>query len=97
MEGVAVRGLDAMLAESDIVVLCLPLDAETRGLIDGGRLAAMKPGALLVNVARGPVVDEAALVEALSSGHLGGAALDVFAAQPLPRRSSAPRSVRPSS
>jgi D-3-phosphoglycerate dehydrogenase / 2-oxoglutarate reductase len=77
-------GLDDLAARADILVLCCPLKAETRGLIDGRRLALMKPGALLVNVARGPVVDEAALLAALRSGRLAGAALDVFETQPLP-------------
>jgi D-3-phosphoglycerate dehydrogenase len=76
--------LDALLAASDFVVLACPLTPETRGLIDAGRLARMRRGAFLVNVARGPVVQEAALVDALRSGHLGGAALDVFDAVPLP-------------
>ena len=72
------------MASADVVVLCLPLNEETRGLIDRRRIAAMKPGAHLINVARGPVVEEAALVDALAAGRLGGAALDVFAEQPLP-------------
>jgi len=80
---VGARGLDALLAESDVVVLACPLTEETRGLIDARRLALMKPGALLINVARGPVVEEAALVAALAEGRLGGAALDVFETQPL--------------
>lgn len=77
--------LDRLLARSDIVVLCCPLTAETHHLIDARRLAAMPPHALLVNVARGAVVDEAALVDALRRGRLAGAALDVFAEQPLAR------------
>jgi D-3-phosphoglycerate dehydrogenase len=81
---VEARDLDTVLAESDILVLACPLTEETRGLIDRPRLALMKPGAILINVARGPVVEEASLVEALATGHLGGAALDVFATQPLP-------------
>jgi D-3-phosphoglycerate dehydrogenase len=82
-EALEVCELDRLMAESDIVVLCCPLTAETRGLVDARRLALMKPSALLVNVARGPVVDEAALVSALEAGRLGGAALDVFSSQPL--------------
>ena len=65
-------------AASDIVVLCCPLTPETTGLISRERIARMKPGALLINVSRGPVVDDAALIEALRPGAIGGAALDVF-------------------
>jgi D-3-phosphoglycerate dehydrogenase / 2-oxoglutarate reductase len=81
--GVEPLVLDDLAARADILVLCCPLKADTRGLIDGRRLALMKAGALLVNVARGPVVQEAALIAALQSGRLGGAALDVFDTQPL--------------
>lgn len=88
VEGVeAVYGPDRLheaLARADWVVLTCPLTPETRGLIGRRELQAMKPGAVLINLARGEVVDEAALVEALSSGHLGGAGLDVFAREPLP-------------
>lgn len=83
-EGVRALDLDSLVATADVLVLCCPLTAETRGLIGAERLARVKPGALLVNVARGPVVDEAALVAALRSGRLAGAALDVFDTQPLP-------------
>ena len=75
-------GLDALLAESDVVVLTVPLAPATRGLIDAARLALMRPDALLVNVARGPVVDEDALYEALAGGVIGGAALDVWWSHP---------------
>jgi phosphoglycerate dehydrogenase-like enzyme len=75
--------LGAVIGEADFVTLHVRLDATTHHLIDGKMLAAMKPGAILVNTARGPVVDEAALIEALASGHLGGAYLDVFETEPL--------------
>lgn len=77
-------GVDELVGASDIVVLCCPLTPETTGLLGRDRIARMKPGALLINVSRGPVVDDAALIEALRSGHVGGAALDVFVTQPLP-------------
>lgn len=76
--------LDALLARSDYLVLALPLTAETSGLIGDARLARMMPGAVLINVGRGGVVDEDALVRALRAGTIRGASLDVFATEPLP-------------
>jgi D-3-phosphoglycerate dehydrogenase len=74
--------LDDLLAQADIVTLHLPLSAKTANLIDEGRIARMKPGALLINCARGGLIDEAALARALESGHLFGAALDAFSTEP---------------
>lgn len=82
--GVEPVALDRLVAESDAVSLHVPLTDGTRGLFGAGMLARMKPGAVLVNAARGGVVDEAALAAALRSGRLGGAMLDVFEAEPLP-------------
>ena len=76
--------LDELLRSSDIVSLHLPLDERTRGLLRARELALMRPGALLVNTARGGLVDEAALADALRTGRLGGAAFDVFLEEPLP-------------
>lgn len=76
-------GLDELLAQADIVSLHLPLVDATRNLIDAARLARMKPDAILVNSARGGIVDEAAVARALRAGRLAGAALDVFAEEPL--------------
>lgn len=75
---------ETLLARSDVLVLACPLTEATRGVIDATALARMKPGAVLVNVSRGPVTDETALADALARGHLGGAAIDVFSTQPLP-------------
>jgi D-3-phosphoglycerate dehydrogenase len=80
----AATTLDALMAHSDVVVLACPLTPQTRGLVGTVQLAQMRRGSWLVNVARGPVVDEAALLDALRRGHLAGAALDVFETQPLP-------------
>ncbi len=80
----AVLALDGLLASSDLVSLHVPLLPATRGLIDAARLRQMPRGAVLVNASRGGVVDEPALAAALASGQLAGAALDVYAAEPLP-------------
>jgi phosphoglycerate dehydrogenase-like enzyme len=82
--GVELRSLDELLAEADIVSLHCPASPETRHLINAKRLAQMKPGAILINTARGNLVDEKALVAALESGHVWGAGLDVFEQEPLP-------------
>ena len=76
--------VDAALAEADIVVMVLPNSPETIGYMDARRLSLMKKGAYLVNVGRGPAVEPKALAEALTSGHLGGAAIDVTDPEPLP-------------
>jgi D-3-phosphoglycerate dehydrogenase len=76
--------LDTLLSQSDIVCLHLPLDSHTRGLIGKNAFSRMKAGSFLINAARGPVVDEVAMTDALGSGVLSGAALDVFEAEPLP-------------
>jgi phosphoglycerate dehydrogenase-like enzyme len=76
--------LDELLPRADSVVITLPLTTETRGLIDRRRIGLLKPGAILVNIGRGPVLDEDALIDALRSGRVRGAALDVFATEPLP-------------
>lgn len=76
------RPLEALLAESDVVSLHVPLTPDTEKLIDAAALALMRPGAVLINTARGGLVDQAALTEALCRGHLAAAGLDVFAAEP---------------
>ncbi|WP_006247579.1 phosphoglycerate dehydrogenase [Mycolicibacterium tusciae] len=86
-EGVSIVGLDELMLSSKFIVLACPLTPETVQLINADRLASVRPGAYLVNVARGPVVQEEALVEVLRSGRLAGAALDVFETEPLPHTS----------
>lgn len=81
---VAPRDIDALLAEADVVSLHVPLTDATRGLMDPARIARMKPGAVLINTARGGIVNEPALADALREGRLAGAALDVFDREPLP-------------
>jgi phosphoglycerate dehydrogenase-like enzyme len=83
----ALSGLHDLLPELDALVLAVPLAEETRRLIDRKALAALKPGCLIVNIGRGELIDELALVEALESGHVGGAGLDVFDTEPLPDES----------
>ena len=81
--GVSLVGLDELWGKADVISLHVPLTEQTRNLIDARTLARMKKGALLVNCARGGVIDEKALADALASGHLGGAALDVFEKEPV--------------
>jgi phosphoglycerate dehydrogenase-like enzyme len=76
--------LDEMLAQADYVVLAAPLTSSTRALVGTAQLSRMKPDAWLINVSRGPLVDEDALAEALRTRKIGGAALDVFSKEPLP-------------
>lgn len=82
--GVKQVDLDALVATADVISLHVPLVDSTRGIFDAQRLARMKPGAVLINTARGGIVDEAALAAALKSGQLGGAAIDVFDTEPQP-------------
>jgi len=85
--GVACVGLDELLAHADFVSMHAPLQPATRGLMNAKAFAKMKKGAYLINTARGPLVDEPALIAALDSGHLGGAALDVVTSEPLAKDS----------
>jgi phosphoglycerate dehydrogenase-like enzyme len=78
------QALKSMIKLCDFVVVCVPFTKETRNMIQKDELAAMKPGSYLINIGRGGVVDQAALVEALQDHHLAGAALDVFSEEPLP-------------
>ncbi len=82
--GASPLSLDELLAQADVVTLHVPLTADTRHLLDAGRIARMRPGAILINTSRGGIVDEAALAQALHAGVLRGAALDVFEQEPLP-------------
>lgn len=81
--GATPRTLDALLAESDFVVICCSLAEDTRHLINAARLARMRPTAFLVNVARGPIVDQKALTAALAEGRIAGAGIDVFEEEPV--------------
>ena len=85
--GVEVVALEELLAASDVVAVVATLNPETRGLLNAERLATMKRGAILVNTARGGIIDEAALVAAMKRGHLAKVALDVFETEPLPANS----------
>jgi (S)-sulfolactate dehydrogenase len=91
--GVQPMTLAALLSEAHVVSLHVPLIDATRNLIDTARLRAMRQGAFLINTARGGIVDEAALADALIAGHLGGAAIDVYATEPLPAGSPLARAV----
>jgi glyoxylate reductase len=83
--GVRYAAFDELLAESDFVMLCCPLSDQTRGLIGRRELSLMKPTAILINIARGPIVDTAALTEALRERRIYAAGLDVTDPEPLPR------------
>lgn len=82
--GVEIEGVDELFSKADVLSLNCPLTPETRHLVNAERLARMPKGAWVVNTARGPVVDEPALIDALRSGQVGAAALDVFEVEPLP-------------
>lgn len=94
-DGIARVPLDALWGEVDAISLHCPLTPATRGLVDRAALARMRPGAILVNTARGAVIDDDAVADALERGHLGGAGLDVFTHEPAiaPRLLAAPRTV----
>jgi D-3-phosphoglycerate dehydrogenase len=80
---VQARDKQGLFTQADVVVLCCPLNEQTRGLVDAATVASMKPNAILINMSRGPVIDTAAVLTALREGRLGGAALDVHDKQPL--------------
>jgi phosphoglycerate dehydrogenase-like enzyme len=82
--GCQARSFHQLLAESDLITLHCPSTAQTRGMINRETVALMKPGAILINVARGDLIDSAALTSALQQGHVSAAALDVFAPEPIP-------------
>jgi len=82
--GVELVSLTDLLSRSDVLTIHVPLSPETHNMLDSNALAGVKPGMILVNTSRGRVIDENALIEALQSGRVGGAALDVFAAEPMP-------------
>ena len=79
--------LDMLLPDCEVVILALPSNAGTANLLHAGRIAMLQPGSLIVNVGRGDVMDEDALIAALRSNHLGGAGLDVFHEEPVPSQS----------
>jgi phosphoglycerate dehydrogenase-like enzyme len=79
----AQQDLPDLLPEADYVIITAPLTPQTEGLFDADQFLRMKPGAVLINVGRGPIVETSALLAALQSGHLGGVALDVFEEEPL--------------
>lgn len=85
-DNVRLVDMKTLLHNADVVSLHIPLTSETRHLLDADKIAMMKQGAVVINAARGGVVDETALISALESGHLGGAALDVFEIEPLTRK-----------
>src|SRR5437899_3940748 len=85
--GATMVDLETLLHESDIVCVHTPLDVDTNSLLGSERVAQMKQGSYLINAARGAIIDESALVDALRSGHLAGAGLDVFQVEPLPKAS----------
>jgi phosphoglycerate dehydrogenase-like enzyme len=82
--GVECVSLETLLRISDVIILACPLTSETRNLLNAGRISQLRPGALVVNISRGAVIDQHALAAALADGRVGGAALDVFAEEPLP-------------
>lgn len=88
VEGVEVVDLEALFAQSDAVVIACPLTPQTKGLVDGRLLARMKPSAVLINPARGPIVDTDALLTALKAGWIAGAATDVYDTHPVPTDSA---------